>query len=105
MPLNWTAKYSLWNLFLSIPKGQGSEQEEQGKKEEERGKKDMEGFSSMLDKVKNNPDVMGKVNSVLEKVKSHPEVMEKVAEVLHLGKHGKSFWSSLSTLQIGKTIR
>lgn len=66
--------------------GQGSEEEEQ------EGEKDMEALSSMLDKakdkVKNNPDVMGKVNSVLDKVKSHPEVMEKVAEVLHLGKHG-----------------
>jgi len=62
-----------------VSEGQGSE--------EEQGTKDMETFSSMLDKVKTNPDVMEKVHSVLDKVKSHPEVLEKVAEVLHLGKH------------------
>jgi hypothetical protein len=37
-------------------------------------------------------------------VKNHPEVMEKVADVLHLGKHGKSFWSSLSIPQLGNTV-
>jgi hypothetical protein len=37
-------------------------------------------------------------------VKNHPEVMEKVAEVLHLGKHGKSFWSILSIPQLGNTV-
>ncbi|KAM0928899.1 hypothetical protein ACQ4PT_001951 [Festuca glaucescens] len=61
-----------------VSEGQGSE---------EQGKEDMEAFSSMIDKVKTNPDVMEKVHSVLDKVKNHPEVMEKVAEVLHLGKH------------------
>jgi hypothetical protein len=70
-------------VFLSVSEGHGSE--------EQQGKEDMEKFSSMLDKVKNNPDVMDKVHSVLDKVKEHPEVMEKVAKVLHLGKHGNLF--------------